>query len=155
MFLDDPHRASRYYKELHTQIGSTIFNQRHKLEPYYVSAYANYKLEFLFRNGTLPAYYKPGRYHLLMAFRYIVGGQTMPTLEQNKIQGYCNTMSERLWDDAKAAESFRNAIDAVDTAAGKASLTRDLVKTQSFTDSVRTALGVLPSRSPATNGNRS
>ncbi len=49
MFLDDPHRAARYYySDLRIQVGSKIFNDSHKLEPYYVSAYAYYKLEFLF-----------------------------------------------------------------------------------------------------------
>jgi AIPR protein len=35
MFLDDPHRASRYYADLRAQVGDKIFNERHKLEPYY------------------------------------------------------------------------------------------------------------------------
>lgn len=58
MFLDFAHRASRYYADLRAQVGDRIFNEHHKLEPYYVSAYAYYKLEFLFRNGALPVYYK-------------------------------------------------------------------------------------------------
>ena len=53
MFLNDPHRAARYYSDLRAQVGTKIFNEDHKLEPYYVAAFAFYKLEFLFRNNSL------------------------------------------------------------------------------------------------------
>jgi hypothetical protein len=141
MFMDDPHRASRYYADLRTHVGEKIFNEQHKLEPYYLSAYAHYKLEFLFRNGALPVYYKPARYHLLMAIRYIgapAGG--MPDLKANKIQPYCNSICEKLWNDASATEDFRLAIEAVDAALDGAQLGRDVVKTQTFTDAVKKAL---------------
>jgi hypothetical protein len=141
MFLDDPHRASRYYADLRTHVGDRIFNEQHKLEPYYTSAYAHYKLEFLFRNGALPVYYKPARYHLLMAARYIgARASQMPDLKANKIQPYCNSICERLWKDTSAAEDFRLGIEAVDAALDGSQLTRDTVKTQSFTDAVRKAL---------------
>jgi hypothetical protein len=142
MFLDDPHRASRYYADLRVQVGDKIFNGQHKLDPYYVSAYASYKLEFLFRNSGLPAYYKPARYHLLMAFRYIVGGIEMPDLRANKIQPYCNKLCDALWNDANAIQDFTKGIAAIDKAIGDSPLTRDSVKTQGFTDAVRLALNL-------------
>lgn len=141
MFLDDPHRASRYYADLRAQVGDKIFNERHKLEPYYVSAYASYKLEFFFRNGVLPVYYKPARYHQLMAFRYLMGGADMPALTANKVQTYCNKLCDVLWDDTKAGDAFASTIEAVDTALAGTALTRDVVKTQAFTDAVLAAVG--------------
>jgi hypothetical protein len=141
MFLDDPHRASRYYADLRTHVGDRIFNEQHKLEPYYTAAFAHYKLEFLFRNGALPVYYKPARYHLLMAVRYVdAPTPIMPELKANKIQAYCNTICERLWSDSSAAKDFRGAIEAVEQALNGTPLTRDAVKTQSFTDAVKKAL---------------
>ena len=139
MFLDDPHRAARYYSDLRAQVGTKIFNDGHKLEPYYVAAYGFYKLEFLFRNNLLPVYYKPARYHLLMALRYIVGGLEMPALTANKVTAYANGIAEVLWSDEKAVEAFKVAIEAVDVALGSGTLTRDVVKTQTFTDAVRAA----------------
>lgn len=139
MFLDESHRAARYYSELRAQVGSKIFVDEHKLEPYYASAYAYYKLEYLFRNGVLNAYYKPARFHLLMALRYIVGGVDMPALSANKVVGYTNTIVEALWDDEKAVDGFTKAIDAVDAALQGQPLTRDVVKTQGFTDLVKAA----------------
>lgn len=142
MFLDEAHRASRYYADLRAQVGDRIFNETHKLEPYYVSAYGYYKLEFLFRNGALPVYYKPARYHLLMAVRYLTAGSDMPAFTANKIQGYSTKIAEQLWDDTAAADSFTKALSAIDAAAAGVPLTRDVVKTQTFTDAVKSALGL-------------
>lgn len=84
-----------------------------------------------------------------MAARYIAGGGDMPELTANKIRQYCNKISERLWDDAAATDVFRAGIAAVDTAVAGVTLTRDLVKTQTFTDAVKAALHVTPKSSPA------
>ena len=139
MFLDDAHRAARYYSDLRAQVGSgKIFNDNHKLEPYYVSAYAYYKLEFLFRNNQIPVYYKPARYHLLMAARYLIGGTDMPALTANKVTTYANNIAEVLWSDQNALDAFKLAVEVIDTAAGRR-LTRDTVKTQAFTDAVKAA----------------
>jgi Mor family transcriptional regulator len=141
MFLDDAHRSSRYYSDLQAQVGDKIFNEQHKLEPYYAAAFGFYKLEFLFRNGVLPVYYKPARYHLLMAFRYLAAGPELPAFHANRVQKYSNVICEALWDDARVEQTFKKAIEAVDAALSGASLTRDTVKTQGFTDAVKAALG--------------
>lgn len=139
MFLDDAHRAARYYGDLRAQVGTKIFIDAHKLEPYYVSAYGYYKLEFLFRNNLLPVYYKPARYHLLMALRYLIGGTDMPALTANKMTGYANKIAEVLWADDASVEAFKEAIEVIDEVLAGDVLTRDVVKTQSFTDSVKAA----------------
>lgn len=139
MFLDDAHRAARYYGDLRAQVGTKIFIDSHKLEPYYVSAYGYYKLEFLFRNNLLPVYYKPARYHLLMALRYLVGGTDMPALTANKASSYANRIAEVLWSDDASVEIFKEAIEVIDEVLKGDALTRDVVKTQSFTDSVKEA----------------
>ncbi|RYE19238.1 MAG: AIPR protein, partial [Sphingobacteriaceae bacterium] len=45
MFLDEPHRAGRYYGDLLKLVPERIFSDNHQLLPYYTSAYAQYKLE--------------------------------------------------------------------------------------------------------------
>ncbi len=77
-FLDLPHRTSRNYKLLLKTIGTDIFNKEHKLEMYYLAAYAHYRLEYLFRNQVLPPELKPARYHLLMAYRKLANPDNMP-----------------------------------------------------------------------------
>lgn len=141
MFLDEPHRASSYYTELYSQVGERIFSESHKLEPYYAAAYAHYRLEYLFRNGGMPVYYKPARFHLLMALRYVIGGGEMPALTANKIQPYCNAICEVLWDNTKAIEAFKDCADVIEAAASVTAspLNRDSVKTRGFTDAVKNA----------------
>jgi hypothetical protein len=149
MFLDDPHRAARYYSDLRAQVGSKIFNDSHKLDPYYVSAYAYYKLEFFFRNSAVPVYYKPARFHLLMALRYLVGGLDMPNLTANKATAYSNYIAEVLWSEDKSVEAFKRAIEVIDQALDGESLTRDVVKTQGFTDLVKTAAVAMANKANA------
>lgn len=139
MFLDEAHRSARYYSDLRAQVGSKIFNDAHKLEPYYASAYAAYKLEYLFRSSQLLPYYKPARFHLLMAFRYVVACTEMPAPTANKMTSYANEISEALWDDEKCVEGFLKAAAAIDSVLDGQPLTRDLVKTQGFTDAVKAA----------------
>lgn len=140
MFLDEPHRATGYYSELQSQVGEKIFNEDHKLEPYYLSAYAHYKLEYFFRNGTVPVYYKPMRFHLLMAFRYLAGGADLGPLNANKTQRKCNEICEILWDNAKAAAIFAQAVEIIEEVANGARINRDLAKTRGFTDLIKSAL---------------
>lgn len=150
MFLDEAHKSTRYYSDLYNLIGAKIFNDKHKKEPYYVAAYGFYKLEYLWRNGLIPVYYKPARFQLLMALRYVVKGASMPDLTANKISRYADDIAEILWSDTEAVAAFKKAIEAVDAAVGGASLSRDLVKTQSFTDAVKAAANKLgPSRGSA------
>lgn len=139
MFLDDAHRAARYYSDLQAQVGTKIFNDGHKLEPYYVSAYAYYKLEFLFRNNLLSVYYKPARFHLLMALRHLIGEKDLPALTANMMAAYSNKVAEVLWSDDEAQDAFKRAVEVIDTALAGDTLTRDIVKTQGFTDAVKAA----------------
>jgi hypothetical protein len=136
MFLDDAHRAARYYKALGSIVGSKIFNEDHKLDPYYVAAFAYYKLEYLFRNNLIPVSYKPARYHLMMAFRYIISDTDMPGFTANRIDKYTKVLTGALWDDEAALKGFKLACSAVDAALGDTALTGDAVKTQQFTDRV-------------------
>jgi hypothetical protein len=135
MFLDEPHRAKRYYGTLLQLIGKKVFLNGHDQVSYYTSAFASYKMDTLFRNGALDTKYKMFRYHALMILRYQLGGKTMPALTANKIRGYCESILKVLQDTPKAVDAFKTAFTVLDkiTTGGE---TRDTVKTQSFTDQV-------------------
>lgn len=139
MFLDEPHKAARYISDLHSLVGNKIFHAEHQLEPYYTAAYGHYKLEFLFRNNSLPVYYKPARFHLLMALRHITGGNDMPSINSNKMTKYAHGIAEVLWSEKAAIGAFTKAIEAVDAALDGQILTRDNIKLQAFTEAVRKA----------------
>jgi hypothetical protein len=143
MFLDEAHRAARYYAVLKAQIGTTIFNDNHKLDPYYTASFAHYKLEYLFRNGLLPVTYKPARYHLLLGYRVLVGGWEMPAFTANKIQQYVAPINQSLWDDKRAQQYFTEATQVINAALEPGEvLDGDAVKVQAFTDRVLTALRI-------------
>lgn len=73
MFLCEPHRATRNYAGLKSKVGDEIFAKDHKMDPYYTSAFALYKLEYLFRTNRLDAKYKSARFHILLALRLLAG----------------------------------------------------------------------------------
>jgi hypothetical protein len=65
MFLAEPHRTTRSYSSLKAAVGHQIFVKGHREESYYTAALALYKLEYLFRNGTIDTQYKPARFHII------------------------------------------------------------------------------------------
>lgn len=142
MFLNEPHRASRYYATLLRSIGSKIFADDHSFDAYYSAAFGYYKLEFLFRNRLLDAALKPARYHLLMTLRYNVTGADIPPMNSKAMEKYCAKINDTLWDDTKAIAAFEAAARTVTKSNGGAVPTRDDVKTQTSTTSLLSALGV-------------
>jgi hypothetical protein len=135
-FLDLPHRTTRNYKALLKSIGKDIFHLDHKLEPYYVAAFAHYRLEYLFRSKNIGRELKPARYHMVMAFRYIASGEDMPrNFNSNNMTRYCNKLMEILWDDTKYKSIFLKAEQKIRNAA-KDNLHRDNIRTEPFTEEV-------------------
>lgn len=136
IFLELPHRTTRNYKALLRSIGTGIFSPDHRLEPYYVAAYAHYRLEFLFRNQAMPAELKPARYHILMAFRLLCTAQAPPRMNSHEMARYCDYLTEVLWDDDRCKTVFDNAAAHVRAvAAGR--LHRDNIRTEPFTEALK------------------
>lgn len=140
MFLDEPHRAGRYYPTLLKEISGRIFNESDRPEMYYVSAFAQYRLEFFFRNRQFEVAYKPARYHLLTALRHQIIGTRLPLSGSKEMEKKCNELVEVLSDDQKTLATLEAAAHAVDIACGPEKLDRDLVRTQKFRDAVVAAL---------------
>ncbi|ANS29899.1 AIPR protein [Rhodococcus opacus] len=139
MFLDEPHKADRYYSDLRANVGSEIFRDDHKYDPYYTSAFALYKIEFLFRNSGIFTDYKPARYQLIMLFRYLAGVDNVSPSNSNKIEKECDVICKALWDDTKASRIFTEATKIVDEALNGTPVNRDIVRTQTFTANIRDA----------------
>ena len=138
MFLEEPHRTTRTYRALLEKLGTGIFGPDHKLEPYYLAAFAAYRLEYLFRNQQLDSKYKPARYHVLMAARLLKAPRRPPQPNSRDMQRYCDAMQEDFWDTNQAEEVFRRAARVVDSVA-QGNYHRDHVRTQTFTERVRDA----------------
>lgn len=130
-----PHRTTRNYKALLRGVGTDIFNKDHRLEPYYVAAFAHYRLEFLFRNQILPAELKPARYHLLLAYRILVSGEGLPPMNSHEMGRYCSLLMDSLWDDDLSRAQFEKAETHV-RAVAAGNLHRDNIRTEPFTEAL-------------------
>lgn len=81
MWLSQPNRATGYVSELLLAQGAKHFVDDHKLEPYYASALAHWKLENMFQT-RIARDLKPARWYLLMAFRHVALNGEQPTKPQ-------------------------------------------------------------------------
>lgn len=136
MFLDLPHRTTRNYKSLLKSIGKEIFDNNHKLEIYYLSAYSHYRLEYLFRSQTISSELKSARYHILMAFRYLASKTDLPQhFNSNEMGRYCDDIIKLLWDENRYKNNFLDAEKIVRDAA-EGNFHRDNIRTEPFTQKV-------------------
>ncbi len=139
MFLNLPHKG-HYARSLDAQVGTDIFVEGHRLEPYYASALAHYRMEYLFRSGTLNAEHKPLRYAILMVVRMLYGSD-MPSMTSNKMGNYADRLVTDLLDDTKVVDIFKAASALAVRAVGKREISRSLTKTSVFTAEIITLLG--------------
>jgi hypothetical protein len=137
MILEEPHRVTRSIAGIRESIGKAIFGKDHRLEPYYLSALALYRLEYLFRNQAIESLYKPARHHILLAFRLIANPSPPPARANSHEMGrYCDELMPLLWDAAEAERRFRQATEAIkQLAAG--SVDRDSVRTLTFSEKLK------------------
>jgi hypothetical protein len=122
MYLKNPHLVTSFFgsivKKLDTD-GSPIFNQDHKLIPYYVSGLAHYRLDSFFRSKNndlnIDSKYKKVKFHLLMLFRLIIQPTDPPPMNSDrKMESYCQPILEVLKDQYSCLEKFRQAVDILD-----------------------------------------
>jgi AIPR protein len=136
MFLQEPHRTTRNYTALKDKVGKDIFGKQHRMEPYYVAAFAWWKLEYLFRNSKLDPKYKPARFHILLAARIIGNPGPLPKFMNGKdIDTYCKPILATLWDATKSDDLIFGAAELVDEAVS-GNLDNDYIRTEPTTAKV-------------------
>lgn len=136
MFLQEPHRTTRNFSALKDKVGKEIFGKGHRMEPYYASAFALYKLEYLFRNGKLEPKYKAARFHILLAVRLLGNPSPLPRfMNSYEMEVYCKPILTALWDPNKCDELIGSAAGIVDAAVGS-NFNRDNIRTEPTTKNV-------------------
>ncbi len=135
-FLEEPHRTTRSYGALLQELGKSIFGPQDRLEPYYYAASAHYRLEYFFRNGTIPASFKPARYHILMAARLLLHATALPRPNSHEMARLCERLSASIWDSERSDQLLRHAAQIVHDVAG-GDFQRDQIRTQPFTERVK------------------
>lgn len=137
MFLEEPHRATRSYRGILEQVGTKVFAPDDRLEPYYVAAFALYRLEYLFRNQILDGKFKPARFQILLALRLLLKPNALPQMNAREMERYCTALMQTLWDSDKSQSAFNIAASAVNTVS-KGNFDSDFLRTQPFTENLKT-----------------
>ena len=146
IFLSDPHRAGRYFATLRKIHEDRLFQADDRPEAYYTSAYAHYRLEFLFRNNLLPVQYKTVRWLLLMVMRALVNKTpSVPPTNSMQMKKLCDGINALMWNQEDSVEIFSRAIEVVHFAFAKTDreLDRDVARSQDATDAVIDELKVV------------
>jgi hypothetical protein len=137
-FLEEPHRTTRTYGALIQQLGKSIFSPEDRLEPYYYAASAHYRLEYLFRNGSVASAFKPARYHILMAARLLVHSAALPRSNSHEMARLSERLWMSIWDAASSDQLLQKAAGIVHDVA-KGNFHRDQIRTEPFTKAVKAA----------------
>ncbi|MEU5051485.1 AIPR family protein [Streptomyces sp. NPDC021096] len=151
MFLNEPSRAGRYYKELKETRHEDLFQGNQSTLAYYTSAAASYRIEWLFRNKRIDRSYTPAKYQLLMAIKiYLIGSGNLPQ-GARLADRECKKILDTVWNPGAAEDLVQHLLPAVDAAAKledpSGMLTRDTVRTQRFAENLRREVSKLPGAS--------
>jgi hypothetical protein len=118
MFLDEPHSVTSYFGSIVRRLNegkAPIFDKDHAFSPYYTSAFTYYKLESLFKKGSIDSSYKKVRFHILMLFRILYGKEPLPPFNSTrKMDKYCEDLQAILNDESKALKAFKKCIEVID-----------------------------------------
>jgi len=134
-FLNLPHLATRYPKDLYEKIGEEIFAPDHRHDPYAAAAYAAYRLESAFRTALDPKL-KPLRYHILMAHKYL----TLRTDSARLNDGQVIKQSQKIVDSLRGPDyvgNLKHAAEVILSFTEGIVPTSDRLKRQAFTVDLR------------------
>ena len=118
MFLGLPHITTRRYSQLNAYVGREMFCDGDKLEPYYVAAFALYKLEQLFRNKKVPLIYRVARFQVLLVVRFLLDIGSLPKMGSKEMEVRSGAMIKNI-TGSRSEKIFTEAISIIDTVAGK------------------------------------
>ena len=107
MFLGEPHITTRSFRQLSAKVGKEIFRDTDKIEPYYVAGFTLSRLEEGFKLKLLDPAWKPARYQLLLAVRFLLDGQPLPRLNSNEMARRCEDMIKLIWN----GDTFGEIVD--------------------------------------------
>jgi len=135
MFLEEPHRTLRSYRSLTDRLGKDIYGAEHRLELYYAAAFALYKLEYMFRSGKLDAKYRPARFHVILAARYILDSVPFGQMNSKDTEKRGKIILERLSEPDTIEATLASAAFIIDSVSA-GNLDRDNIHTQTFTENL-------------------
>jgi hypothetical protein len=115
VFLEAPHRASRFYGTLREDIDKKrIFVNGHKPIMYYTSGLLHHMLEIQFNNDAIDSTYSKFKYHILMIMAKLVWKDDIkPQFNSQKMEDYCEKLIKEVVDVTKFKSLLDQAINIV------------------------------------------
>ncbi|MCQ2595677.1 MAG: AIPR family protein [Treponemataceae bacterium] len=113
-FEDNPAESTRYIGKLIKASKGRLFLDSHYKEPYYVSTFAFYKLDQLFRNRKIDKKYKKIRYYVLAMLRHELNNGHVPSFESKKVVKYCDNILPILKNDDELLKKVQIVLSKID-----------------------------------------
>jgi len=129
MFLDKPDIASRYPNRLTSEMRSIVFDKSYHEEIYHVSAFALYRLRILLGNKRIDQRYSKLRWHIIMAIKYYVCGESVPRLSASKIKTACGEIEAFM---AGGEDTVKAISDLCSKVVDISDITRDKIRGSSL-----------------------
>lgn len=137
VLLDEPHKTARDFASVLKKVPAEIFNEKHKYDPYYLSALMYYWVDQLIRKGKIEKSLRSARYQLIYVARMMNEAEVPPPLGSNKIVKYVAKMLPRFKDALAAEKAFKSAVLIVSNQLSVSG--KEDPRTSSFTQLVRSA----------------
>ncbi|MCQ2109761.1 MAG: AIPR family protein [Fibrobacter sp.] len=131
LFFDKPNLATRYFGTLFNEFKGSIFKDSDNMSPYYTAAYVYYKIDELFRNGSLDSVYKKFKFLIMTMFRYEINKQAYPKFNSKDIDKYCNDLIA-IVNNSNKLKGYMNSITRKLDAAGDDLKNTELTKSVDF-----------------------
>ena len=106
MFLNKPHLSHRHESVLLREQANILFQETQSKLPYFVSSYAFYQLEKLFRESNFYPELKPYKAHLLTMFRESIAGKVPSINNEKPIDEHSQKIVSVLKDQQATAKRF-------------------------------------------------
>lgn len=103
MYRNEPHKTARDFSSILKDLGTSIFAESHKYEPYYVAAVLNYWIEYFMRNGRISSTIRPARYQLIYAFRMFHEQEAPGDLSSRAVERHAQILLSKLLKDEASA----------------------------------------------------
>jgi len=113
MFYNRPEMATRFFSKLFEEFKDKLFKDNHEKIPYYVSAYAIYRLESFFSLKKIDKKYTKIKYHLVMMLRYEINTSKCPPFESKKSIKYCEKIYQVLKNEDELLIKLNTIIDKI------------------------------------------
>lgn len=134
-FLDQPHKATRYFGSMFKDFGDKLFRPDHKFSAYYIAAISLAKIDEVIRQHAIDPRFRKVRFHILMAVKYEIGNFPRQ-LADRSVDDYSERVKNILFDETKLSNLIEKISEKLSTFEGDWS-TRDISKSQELTEHIK------------------